>query len=341
MLARASPLMVAWKFKSTDFANLKVTSPYDILPTALVTDRPKTRSFPFTPTVPQTIAALKAVDANLTTELAELTDSNIASLEANPLTLPFPSPVSVSGVQISSIKVGSVEAYAVRSAIRAVKGLVDTALAYNMDSGNFNLTAQFNTVHATAIANGTALTPDMYLPPSPYMVLNSDGVSRFRDLGTQWNGAANDANSLITVLQARTGSGWLINSGFLSIVDYASLQAYIQEFKAAISGPVGNVPINDSNGDAATVTVDLSAWISKGAPPHSLRPYLPTLLPMVDSGTGFTLLMPVAGSIADSTYDGLFPSAVPDVILYNWTINISDPTTTNLAVIIHASDFGN
>jgi hypothetical protein len=164
------------------------------------------------------------------------------------------------------------------------------------------------------------------LPKSPFLGLNTDGASRLTDFSNKWLATAADGQSAISTIQNRTTGGWLANlanggSGFTSDQLTQAL-VYINDFKAGMTGPIGNVSTSNDNGDTATLTFNISAWTG-GSPPKSLAAFFPSLQSTGFDGFGYTLI-PVANSISDITYGGLIPAGITSLLLYDRFIYLDD-----------------
>jgi hypothetical protein len=332
LLERAGNNMILWKITAANLAAVpKLKSPLEALPINVTGAIKPATSFPVGPTPAQVIAALKIVQTDIGKVLPLLSSSNIQSLETKPLVITY----TVSG-NTTTIKVGAAEGYALKAAIEAVSGGIDAALAYNLDPGTYNYSASFDTTFATQLASKTPIPASAYLPPAPFLSLNSNGAALLQSMGSTWLAAAADATSATTTLQARTTTGWLANLWNYSSADLVNALADINVFKAALSGPVPGITATNNRGISATLTVNISAWTS-GTAPQSLSAFFPTLGPDPVFPTG--ILDPVPGSIADPTFGGLIPAGMTSDLLYTRYVLVPDNTIPIYAVAAEALAF--
>lgn len=280
---------------------------------------------PLLATQPRTRAdgtGLATVEADLHRIVDRLTDARIDALEANPLVLTYGS-----GTDAVTIKIGSVEGYALRSAAKAALGLIDGALAYNLDPGSYDSNALFLTQFATQVAAGADIAPSAYLPGGSFGTPTSNTGTQFADLSVEWTGAATDGQTAFTDLGKRTGTGWATDLEPLTDDEKASIASGLALLKAALAGPT-SVPITLPDGTATTLTVNLAAPLAN--PPADVRAFFPTLRPIPAPPAGSTpttTLSPVAGSVVDPTLGGLVPGGLPTPLLYGRTLTVDTATT--------------
>ena len=251
-------------------------------------------------------ASLADGEATLRTVVARLTDARIEALEANPLILPL------AGDSGLVVKLGTVEGYALRSAVRAALGATDASLAYGSDEtdGDVSFASRFE----TEIAAGAPIPPSAYLPGGNWGTLAADGADRLARARAEGLGTADDGSLALDRLAARSGTGWLTALVPITATQKTDLASGFDLLKRAL-GDGASLPLAD--GVSATVT--LGAFLEN--PPRDLR----ALYPSLRASGG--VLRPVEGSLADPTFGGLVPGGVPAVAVYGRTLAFDERTT--------------
>lgn len=290
----------------------------------------KSRAYPTSPTPAQLRLTLATVSTSLGNVSARLTDANLNALEANPLVVSY-----MDGTTTKSVKLGSVEGYALRSALKTIRGFVEGALAYDFDGGTYDPSAAFEARFRTQLrANGT-LTAATYLPGGNFGTLTATGGTRLKTFGSQWVSAADDGKVAIVKYRARTGTGWLTNESdeAPSATDLTNAETYLNTFKSYLTS-AQIVPLTDDEGNQVNLTLNLPAWLD-GTPPASLRGYFPSLRSEYLSDVESSILHPVPGSIADPTFGGLISNTggVPAPALYGREYTLENGDTTGQGVV--------
>lgn len=253
----------------------------------------------------QSLSDLNDLRVQLQTVVARLTPARIDALEANPLALSY----GDGGVQVS---LGTVEGYALRSAVEAALGEIDFKLAYGLATSE-DLDASFATTYAAPIAAGTVLAPADYLPGGEFGKRQPGAAALLAEASTVLNGTADDGNAALARLATRTPAGWVTDLFAVDAAQKASIKTDLDTLKATLNGG------STYTVSGASVAVNLGAFLANGS--ADLRAFYPSLAP--SSG----MLTPVAGSVADPTYGGLVPSGVPSDALYGGTISFDAATT--------------
>ncbi len=208
------------------------------------------------------------------------------------------------------------------SALYETRAGLSLALAYdtNVGSADFaqTIAARFPTKNL-----GDTLTPDEYLPASPFGTLTGDGKGNFASAKTEIATGADKGQTALTYLQGRTNSQLhLIDSADLTNQDYLTAKFALTGLKAALDGPV-TVPLGDSS-----ITLNLNAWFNN--PPASLRAFFPTYTVGTDASDAL-VLQATAASYPDLTFGGLVvgTSGIP-AKAFDMTI----PTDKNLGDLL-------
>lgn len=303
------------------------TRPFElknVLPLMLA---PDSRAYPNNPTHAQVVQAITTAEAQLETAVVRLTDARINALESDPLQLQYRENGTV-----KTVKIGTVEGYALRAALKAAQGFMDAALAYNLDPGNFHFDNPFLATFNTQLATSGGVGPETYLPGNGFLALANGGAARLQAFGTKWVGAADDATATIQKYRTRTGTGWVTDSLNVSATQINSAESAIGQFKSFLTSQQA-VPVRNGNGVTGTLTINIPAW-TDGTPPADLKAFFPNLRGVPDD-MGDTLIWPIEGSIEDRTYGGLFPvgGGVSEALLYDRDYFLVNEDPTSNAVI--------
>ena len=212
LVVRAAANMNLLNLASSMLKMTKINSPFDILPTNLVTPAIATKSTRGgTPSYTTLLPIVQQIDTDCSTFISYLTTANIQNLETSPLVVTVPDPYSTLPNATVSIKIGEAEGYALRSAAEVLKAATDMALGYNTNFGSDTFSTSFATEFASDLNTTTVISPTELLgAPSGFLTLSS--ASRIKDVGTQLTNACNDATSALNQITARmnkTGdTGW-------------------------------------------------------------------------------------------------------------------------------------
>ena len=284
----------------------------------------RSRAYPNDPTPAQVRGKLIGVADALEAVEARLSDANLDSLEATPLSVVYKN----SDDQSKTVKLGSVEGYGLRSAVKAIHGVVDAALAYDFDTGGFDSNQDFFAKFETKIRANGEIAAAEYLPGGGFGKLTSGGGARLKALGTLWIGTADDGKTAIVKYRARQlaspNTGWLTDLADQapSESDLVKAETDLNTFKTGLTAsvPVSFSVHNPDTGEDETTTLSVrpAAYLD-GDPPADIRAFFPALKATYADGDEFFLLTPVAGSIVDPTFGGLVDNSagVPAPVLYD------------------------
>jgi hypothetical protein len=329
LVLRTAGSTVVWRGAFSKLPQLN--SPLEVLPFGVFQQSRAKRT---TDNYSQYVAFAQQLDTSLSGLISTyLTDANIQGLESNPLVIP------VSNTE--NVKIGAAEGYQLRAALSSLVGILDGLLAYNLDPTSFDFGEDFGTTFASDLGTGTPITPSLYLPPSPFMSLNSGGAADMAGFGAEWISAGTDANSALSVLvtrMANNSTGWVTDvteGANYTSGNVATAQAGVASFVAALNGTPVSATITNDEGVSASVQVNLKAFYSN--PPANLQAFFPSFTFALDqNGTSFDLT-PVSGSIVDPTFGGLVVSpGVPSNVLYNRKVVINDEADYAVALEIFA-----
>lgn len=212
------------------------------------------------------------------------------------------------GGQIATVVVDQSDAQAFLAALYFARAAVHILLAYNLDPGNFNLSAPINSAFASNGSLPNTIAPDLYLPPAPFGTPKSNAASLLRAAKADLSTAADRATTALASIQARIGTTQHLIDG--STLNYTQVSAGIAQLKAALTQPT-TVSISTSASANTPLTINLSAWFSN---PPNLRALLPTYRTVTNSGVADHLITTVA-DYPDPTEAGLLvgpPAAVFD-----------------------------
>lgn len=278
--------------------------------------------------------ALTVAEAQLGSALEKLTDARLNALDADPLQVQIRDHGTV-----KTVKIGTAEGYAMRSVLKAARGFCNAATAYNFDTGNFHLDNPFLATFNTQLATSGGVGPSTYLPLNGFLTLSTTGAARMQAYGTLWVGGADDALLATQKVRARTTTGWLTDSMELSGAQLDTVDTAVGRLKTIMTSPQ-EIPVVNSKGVTGAVTINIPAW-TDGTPPADLEVFFPNLRGVPDE-FGDTLVWPIAGSIEDPTFEGLFPGGVSDALLYerDFLLPDEDPTT-NETIALWAFEFFN
>ena len=251
-------------------------------------------------------AMLADQEASLRKVVARLTDARIEALDANPLTLPL------AGDSGLIVKLGTVEGYALRSAVQGALGATDAMLAYGTKEtdGTAKLADRF----ASQIVAGSTLAPAAYLPGDGWGKLADDGAARLGRAKIEGNAVADDGRLALDRLANRPAGGWLTDLVTITAVQKTDARKGFDLLKSAL-GSGASVPLTDG----VSVNVTLGAFLVN--PPADLRVFYPSL---VASGG---VLRPVEGSVADPSFGGLVAGGVPAKALYGRELGFDGETS--------------
>jgi hypothetical protein len=282
----------------------------------------------------ETAQALTAAEAQLGSALEKLTDAHLNALDAAPLQVQIRDDGTV-----KTVKIGTAEGYAMRSVLKAARGFCNAAIAYNFDTGNFHLDNPFLATFNTPLATSGGVGPSTYLPLNGFLTLTSTGAARMQAYSANWVGGADDALAATHRVRARTTTGWLTDSMEINGAQLDTVDTAIGRLKAIMTSPQ-DIPVVNSKGVTGTVTINIPAW-TDGTPPADLEVFFPNLRGVPDD-LGDTLVWPIAGSIEDRTFEGLFPNGVSEALLYDrdFLLRDEDPTT-NETIALWAFEFFN
>ena len=251
-------------------------------------------------------AMLADQEASLRKIVARLTDARIEALESNPLTLPL------AGGSGLVVKLGTVEGYALRSAVQGALGATDAMLAYGAEEtdGDAKFVARF----MSPIADGSTIAPASYLPGGAWGKLAADGAARLARVKVEGNAVADDGRLALGRLANRPAGGWLTDLVTVTAAQKTEAMTGFDLLKRALGA---GTPV--SLMDGVSVNVTLGAFLDY--PPADLRAAYPSL--QASGG----VLRPVAGSVADPTFGGLVAGGVPAPALYGRELGFDADTT--------------
>ncbi len=288
-------------------------------------------AFPKSPTPAQVKSLLASLEAPLKTIVDRLPDASVNTLDASSLTIKDP----LSSVATATVKLGKAEMLGLRTAVQALRGLVNAALSYEFDSKTWDYTRDFDLAFANLIKGNKVIPRATLMPPSPFMARTATGLARMKTFGTLWSAAADDAVKTVTSLRANR-PGFLWTKAGLSPMDLNSAESTALAFKDYMTR---RMPLPVKIGSKQVVlTVNIPAWVANA--PANLKLFVPEL-----KATNFSAyvywLVPVAGSVADRTYGGLFPvgGGIPTAVIYDRKLTL-DRDSVNTITSVWGWAFG-
>lgn len=282
----------------------------------------------------QAAEALTVAEVQLASAIEKLTNARLDALDANPLQVQ----IRENGT-VKTVKIGTAEGYAMRSVLKAARGFCNAAIAYNFDTGNFHLDNPFLATFNTQLYTSGGVGPGTYLPLNGFLTLSTTGAARMQTYGTSWIGGADDALVATQKVRARATTGWLTDSMNLTGANLDAVDTTIGQLKSIMTSPQ-SIPVTNSKGVTGNVTINIPAW-TDGTPPADLEAFFPNLRGVPDD-FGNTLIWPIADSIEDPTFEGLFPGGVSNALLYDRDFMLPDEDpTTNETIALWAFEFFN
>ncbi|HLK56357.1 MAG TPA: hypothetical protein VKU00_07320, partial [Chthonomonadaceae bacterium] len=181
--------------------------------------------------------------------------------------------------------------------------LVQFIQAYNYDWGTF----PFQSAISDVFPGISVLTPSLYMPPAPFVTLNSGGTARFPIIKTDLSMAMSKALVALDALAARQDNvRHLINA---SNLDIPTLRNDIKEFQSALTRPTTVTVLGIPTG----VVINLNAWFIH--PPADLHLFEPTYtLDLLDQAGQGNFIATVS-NYPDKTFGGLI-TGLPDANYY-------------------------
>lgn len=196
---------------------------------------------------------------------------------------------------------GSAELHALDAYVEAIIALGDTGLAYNLNTGSFNWQ---NTPASKVFVKGY-ITPAKYLPPSPFLTLNSNGVWLMATAKTSLINALEDAVSTGVTLETRNNAAYLLDPPITAKTRHyiAGVVGSVTLLEDSLTTPVSVLAV--SNGVPLTEDVYVgSVW---DHPVKDFRTELPTYYDQPLDNYGDAYITP---TWPDLTLDGIFPDTL-------------------------------
>jgi hypothetical protein len=204
---------------------------------------------------------------------------------------------------------GPPERAALLAILEAVSAQLDLATAYQTSIGAFPETNAAITTYASSFDSGTPVTPNEFLPASPFMDIKADGAARLTSAKQSWLAAVTTGKNALTLLLDRASADTIIPQPSSGLVAQASLD--LDGFAAPMQGAVTAQDVLLAD-DTYTLVINLLQFINQ--PPASLRPFVPSVL-LTTLDTNVFGVDTDTNSAIDRTWSGLFPNGLPDIYL--------------------------
>lgn len=300
VFARLAPSLMIWRLPAMLTAgSTPKLSPLDLIPSP----EAALQAHNLNETVEGEQAELEAIDGQLVQVQAALNvvlaDPTFVYTIADPT-----QPTDTN----ATVQLGSAEFEALLGAVDVAVGVINVAIAYDLQVGSFNVEAPISTVLAaqyTSPTGGVAPVSE-WLPAPPFGTITGTGAQDIKTSQEQLEAASTAIVAAVTDVQTRNNSGFLLNPG--TVISGSQISSYKTEFENDSLYLTQEETVSTSGG---SVLVDLPAFFNN--PPTSLLTLMPSLS-VTPSGSKLIVLSISASNYPDPTFDGVFPNGAGSLL---------------------------